>query len=159
MASTGSVSLPPTDEQIRENEKENLAERIRKSSNWFYWIAGLSVINTLLIILDMQWNFLIGLGITQVFAIFSIPVAAISCVIIGGGFVTFGYFARKCHTWAFAVGMGLYAIDALLFVIVKDWFGMIFHIVALGFLTPGLIAAFRYGKLVREAARSQYSLR
>ena len=34
-------------------------------ANWFFWIAGLSVINSLIITFGGEMSFVIGLGITQ----------------------------------------------------------------------------------------------
>ena len=35
-------------------------------ANWFFWIAGLSVVNSLAAFFDVEWGFIIGLGITQI---------------------------------------------------------------------------------------------
>ncbi|MFO1096161.1 MAG: hypothetical protein U0992_23075 [Planctomycetaceae bacterium] len=42
----------------------------------------------------------------------------------------FGRFANKRHAWAFIVGLGLYVLDGLLFVLVGDWLSVGFHVFA-----------------------------
>lgn len=39
---------------------------IKGGANWFYWIAGLSIINTLIIFFNGDVNFIVGLGLTQI---------------------------------------------------------------------------------------------
>ena len=34
-------------------------------AQWFFWVAALSVVNTLIGLSDSDWSFIIGLGITQ----------------------------------------------------------------------------------------------
>jgi hypothetical protein len=45
--------------------------------------------------------------------------------------VLFGYLARKRMRWAFVVGMILYALDGLLFLLAADFFSLAFHAFAL----------------------------
>ncbi|MBI4332353.1 MAG: hypothetical protein HY673_13855 [Chloroflexi bacterium] len=49
---------------VRDNLK--LENRFKGGASWFYWIAGLSMLNTLFVIIGAGWTFFIGLGITQV---------------------------------------------------------------------------------------------
>ena len=53
-------------------------------------------------------------------------------------FVALGYFARRFSVAAFVAGMVLYALDALLFVIVGDWIAVGFHAFVLFMLWGGL---------------------
>ena len=57
-------------EEIAQYEK-----RFRSGASWFYWIAGLSIVNSLVVHLQGQWAFVIGLGITQI--IDAVAIAAI----------------------------------------------------------------------------------
>jgi hypothetical protein len=59
---------------------------------------------------------------------------------IAGLFVLFGLSAHKKHAWAFVVGMILYALDGLLFVLVGDYLAIGFHALALFFLYRGFKA-------------------
>src|SRR5216117_2936789 len=39
--------------------------QLKSGASWFYWIAGLSLINSIVAFTGGQWAFLFGLGITQ----------------------------------------------------------------------------------------------
>jgi hypothetical protein len=41
-------------------------QQLHRGAQWFYWIAGLSLVNALSAAFGSQWGFIIGLGITQV---------------------------------------------------------------------------------------------
>jgi hypothetical protein len=55
----------------------------------------------------------------------------------------FGVFANKLHTWAFLVGMILYALDGLIFLLVGDWLSVGFHVFALFCIFGGFSATRR----------------
>src|SRR5262245_38242766 len=42
-----------------------LVAQQRSGAQWFYWIAALSLVNSVLAIAGQDWRFIIGLGITQ----------------------------------------------------------------------------------------------
>lgn len=125
---------------------------IHGAGAWFWWIAALSVVNSIAVILDLKYGMALGLGFTQVIdAIFSFGadgeamspgatarVIQLSLVgAVAGGFYALGRAARRCSTRAFAWGMGLYALDALIFVLVGDWIGVGFHVFVLFMLWGG----------------------
>jgi hypothetical protein len=58
-----------------------------------------------------------------------------------GLFIGCGLLARKGLAWVFVVGMVLYGLDGLLFLLVGDWFGLAFHVFVLFCLFKGLQAA------------------
>ena len=131
-------------------------------AHWFFWIAGLSLVNSAIIHAGGEWSFIIGLGITQfVDAIASAvamdagagparaaqAVAIVADLVVAGLFVAFGILARKRHSWAFVVGMLLYGLDGLLFLLVRDWLSIGFHVFALVSLAAGLSAARQLGAL------------
>lgn len=112
---------------------------VKAGANWFYWIAGLSVVNTLIILLGGDRSFVFGLGTTmfldvvasQIGGIFSYLAIGFD-VVITGLFVLFGIFANKVYKWAFITGMVLYALDGIVyFVVFKDYLSIVFHIFAL----------------------------
>src|SRR5438270_8958597 len=86
---------------------------LRSGANWFFWIAGLSVINSVIAATGSNLNFVVGLGATQ-------AVDAFGSVVIGGsagtvialvfdallaaGFAGLGLAARKGASWGFIVG-------------------------------------------------------
>lgn len=128
-------------EMHRITELMDAVRRMKNGANTFYWIAGLSVINSLISIFGGGVYFVIGLGVTL--AIDSIATGISqelggSPIVLGMGFlfslifdlifVAFGYFAGKAHRWAFIVGMILYGLDALLMLAFQEWIGFGFHL-------------------------------
>ena len=53
-------------------------------------------------------------------------------------FILFGVFANKGHRWAFIVGMVLFALDGLIFLLAQDWIGVGFHVFVLYCFFRGL---------------------
>jgi hypothetical protein len=130
-------------------DRMKLETAFKAGANWFFWIAGLSLVNSIIAATGKQWGFVVGLGTTQlVDAIaksmgkgagvsliglaFDILVLAVVCL--------FGVLCRRGFVWAFVLGMILYALDALIFLGVGDWFGLVFHGLVLFFLFGGLSA-------------------
>ena len=120
---------------------------LKSGASWFYWIAGLSAINTIISFAGGGWRFIFGLGITQIFDQFgrkmggSGPIAALMLDLGAAAvFVFCGVFAHKAQTWAFLVGMALFAGDALIFLLNQDWLGVGFHAFVLFCLFKGFSA-------------------
>src|SRR5512133_2708123 len=110
------------------------AAQTRSGGSWFYWIAGLSLINSISAFLGTSWRFIVGLGLTQLFDAAGKGMGSSGKVIVlvldlfvAGLFVLFGVFAVKGHLWAFIIGMVLFTLDALVFLLVQDWIGVGFH--------------------------------
>ncbi len=142
--------------QTADPEKIKLEKGVKSGASWFFWIVGLSLINTIIIIIGGDWRFLIGLGLTEFAAgvAYGLGMSAIgpiiAFIIIGGIFGTLGYFALKRYTWAFVVGMVLYFLDGLIFLLVADWLSIAFHIFVLICLGFGLRANLRYKKYMAQ---------
>jgi hypothetical protein len=139
---------------IEDMEKAKNERAVKNSANWFFLIAGLSVVNSIFYLSGGKYTFLIGLGITQFIAGFAkgfgegqlIPFAVILTLLIAAMFAALGLFSRKLMAWAFVTGIILYILDALLFIWVKDWLSFGFHVIALYFLVLGVAACFRLKK-------------
>jgi hypothetical protein len=140
------ADLALSKEEIYKNEEE-----VKKGASWFFWIAILSIINTIIVYLNGSLNFVIGLGITQIvdaFTIFYEPggfnldkTTGLSInLLITSIFFLFGYYAKQKKTWAFIVGMVLYALDGLVFLPVQDYWGFGFHVFALFMIFKGFQA-------------------
>jgi hypothetical protein len=112
-----------------------LRQRMDSGASWFYWIAGLSLVNAVSGAMGSTWGFVIGLGITQ---LLGAGVLTLACI---GGFVLLGWIARRPSVAAFAIGIVLFGLDTLLFIAIGDWIGIAFHGLALYFLWNGLGAA------------------
>ena len=122
---------------------------VMRGANWFWWIAGLSLVNTVMIHSGSETSFVVGLGFTMFadvmfkghkFIAFGIDAVALG-VIIG-----LGFFSRQGHFWAFVTGIVLYTLDALLYLYLGEIMPVAFHGLALFYM-------FRGAKRLREALR------
>ncbi len=130
-------------------QKLVLQARMKGGASWFYWIAGLSAINSAIVLSGSNWHFLAGLGITDVISYIA-QKAGNTGTLIGivlnalalGVFVMFGVFAHKKQTWAFIVGMLFYGLDALIFLVFgPEILSLAFHAFALFQIFKGMQAA------------------
>jgi hypothetical protein len=121
--------------------------QLKSGASWFYWVAGLSLINSISAFSGSTWRFILGLGITQIIDAFGsrletggklVSLALDLCV--AGLFILFGFLGNKGHTWAFLVGMVLFALDGLIFLLFQDWLGVGFHVLVLYWLFRGFNA-------------------
>lgn len=123
-----------------------ISDDVLSGANWFFWIAALTFVNSLILLSGVDWAFFLGLAITQIFdvganvvaqaegsegfsfvhlIVFAIDLSAISF------FCVLGYFARKGAGWAFILGMVLYGIDALICLLLLSFVGIAIHAFAL----------------------------
>ena len=124
-------------------------------ANWFYWIAGLSFVNSVIVIFGGGWSFIVGLGATQIVDGVAVAIAEetgataamaakvgalVADAVISGIFALFGYHAGRRRNWAFVVGMVVYVVDGMLFLLVTDWFSVGFHGFALFCIWTGFAA-------------------
>ena len=144
-------------------ERHQLAERMKSGAHWFYWIAALSLVTSIISLAGGTWAFLVSLGLTQlVDALANLGaerlgvgvkiVALVFDFVAAGLFALFGYFAGKGRTWAFIVGMVLYLLDALVCLLIGFWLGLAFHAFALYSIYGGYKACTRLNELARESA-------
>lgn len=139
------------DEKHQLEKMENtlrLEQQLKSGANWFYWISGLSIINTITYISGSDWSFINGLGITQIIdsiayyftGALQIGFFALD-VLIALIFVYLGHCAGKSKKWAFILGIIVYTLDALIFLFVKDFLSVGFHVMALFGIYSGLKAS------------------
>lgn len=123
-----------------------LRQQFSGGANWFFWIAGLSMVNAVVALSGSGWHFLAGLAATEVVAGIALGlqlgqlgklIAFALAAFIAGVFVLFGILARKGRGWAFVVGMLLYAADGAIYAYFEDWFSAGFHVFALLFIFQG----------------------
>ncbi len=138
-------------------DQARLVSTVRSGASWFYWIAGLSLINSFLDLFSSGGGFVIGLGITQEFDAWAARLGGASTGLVlmldllaAGVFVFFGVFASKRHAWAFAVGMVVYFLDGLIFVHYGLWLSVAFHVFALFCIFAGFAANQRLRALARS---------
>jgi hypothetical protein len=146
MASAGTA--PATVNSVGTVAQATALARVRVSARWFYWIAGLSLINSAVVIFGGSFHFVVGLGITSVVDALAKQAGSAGIVLdliingfVAALFVLFGSCASKAQKWAFFVGMGLYALDGLLLLMARDILSVGFHAYALFCIYRGLAAA------------------
>lgn len=115
---------------------EALRRAARFGSYWFYWIGGLSLINTLLFYAGAPIQLAIGLGFTQlvdglVAAIFPqlYYLSLVINVVIAAAFVGFGYLSGRADITAFIIGLVVYIADGLLYVLLMFFGQELFTII------------------------------
>ena len=130
-------------------EQKLRAEQVVKNgAGWFLAIAGLSILNSVLTMSGASFHFIFGLGTTEIVDAIGRQAgttgSALSLVVnlfIAGVFLLFWNFARRGERWAFLVGMVLFALDGLIFLLAQDWLGVGFHALVLYWLFRGFSAA------------------
>ena len=136
-------------------EVEEIQNKIKKAANWFYWIAALSIINSILNF-DTPSNigFTAALGISQIVDGFIMDLygsyhyyATIINVLISLVIAVIGYNARKANKTAFIIGLNVYALDGILFFYYNIWINFAFHILVLYFIYQGIPAINELKKL------------
>lgn len=128
-------------------QKIQVEARMHSGARWFYWIAGLSVVNSVISMSGGNVHFIVGLGITQLVDAIGAQAGGRASgvglgvnIVIAAIFVLFGMKAMKRGKKAFIAGMILYGLDGLLLVVFQDWFSVAFHAYALFALFRGLQA-------------------
>ena len=130
-----------------EQVKANLRTAMKRTGSTFNWIAGLPLLNTVLILTKANLMMLGGLGLTIVVdVLFSQagpqiqPIGFGINITIALVFVALGMWAGKGHKLAFYIGMTLYALDGCLYIFIQDWVNVAFHGYFLYLLYRGLKA-------------------
>lgn len=116
---------------------------VASAARWFWWIAGLSLVNTVLIHSGSETSFVIGLGFTLVadYAFQAMkPIAFAIDALAIGFFVLMGWLALRGYFWAFVVGALVYIADALIYLKFGDIMPVGFHVFALFFIVRGAFA-------------------
>src|SRR5438270_475341 len=128
-----------------------LVKRRGQGGAWFFWIGGASILNTILYALGTKWGLAVGLGITYLIdGLAKGPIetatptpiyAVVIDVIIASGFLLLGRAARNGSLGWYAIGIVLYFLDGLLFVLAADVIGIAVHGLAIYWLISGWRAA------------------
>ncbi|RJO62815.1 MAG: hypothetical protein C4542_01830 [Dehalococcoidia bacterium] len=120
--------------------------RVRSGADQFYWIAGLGVANSILYAINAVLFFPMGLAVTQLLTAISRSqtlemraVSGLAVLVFLGIFLLSGYYARKGELWAFILGGAVYLFDAVLLIILGDWFAAAIHGFFLYYIIRGII--------------------
>lgn len=146
-----------------------LAQRFRSGANWFYWIAALTLITSIVSLLGGGWRFFLSLGITQVIDGLAVGtaqslgeatkvVAIVLDIFITAMFAGFAFLSNKRHLWAYVAGMVVFLLDGLLSLLFFDVIGIIVHAFVLFLMVRGFMAGREMLALERalaEAAAAQ----
>lgn len=130
-------------------------------ANWFFWIAGLSLVNTAMAHGGGDRHFIIGLSVTAIVDAIAQqigkehPQAASLAIGLAIGFsvcvavvvILFGWLSRKRLLWVFGVGMGLYLLDGLAYLALGDFLSAGFHAYCLYSMSRGFTAYRQMTKL------------
>jgi hypothetical protein len=142
-ASTATTEAPAP----ASTERQELETQCRRGAFWFYWVAGLSLVNSALAFAGQDWRFIIGLGMTQIVDALAAQAgrgwtaALLFDALLMGGFVLLGALAVRGHASAFIAGIGLYSLDGLISIVVRDWIGLGFHAFVVFMVFKGFRAA------------------
>jgi len=149
----------PAQQPAAHPEILQLLARMRSGASWFFWIAGLSIVNSVIIVGGGDMKFVVGLGITEIIDGLAQNASSIGKgaglfmdLCVAGIFALFGVFAKKGNTACFIIGMVIYALDGLLFLLVQEWMSIGFHVFALFCIFSGFTAQ---RKLVQMANAQQ----
>ena len=122
-----------------------LMQQGKNGAKWFYWIAGFSIVNTLIMLVSGGLFFVVGLAVTcfadsiaQInaqqapeFAMVGKVAALGFSAMMSLVFCGFGWLAVNRYQPLFAIGMLLYLLDGLLFLLMGQIMAAAFHAYAL----------------------------
>lgn len=139
-----------------QEELARLVGTVKSGANWFYWMAALSMLNSVILMLGGDWSFLVGLGATSFIAAVTAYAGSTVAIVIGFTIIIFvnifflvlGLLSNQGKSGAFIVGMVIYALDALLCLFFEDYFGFAFHLFVLYNLFMGVKANFKLKKML-----------
>jgi len=131
-----SIEVPPTQQESPAavhvpSEADGLAAQAQSGASWFFWIGGLSVINSILAVTKVDFSFSAGLGITAMISAFSSEVGGgaqtvgfVISIVMALVLLGLGVLASRLTRWAYIVGTILVALDTLLLGLIALKFGV-----------------------------------
>ena len=134
-----------------------LLQRRNNGGAWFYWIGGASILNSVLNAAGTQWGLAVGLGLTYLIdglaeglsnTVRTPIYAFIIDIAIAGGFLLLGRAARRGNLVWWAIGIAIYLLDGLLFVLFQDLLGIAVHAIAI----YGLVSGWRAARALKQYA-------
>ena len=150
------------DQLIFMHDQQKYTKHAVEGARWFYWLAGLSAVNSIIAIFDGSLSFMFGLGITQVIDALAYYIAedvpsetatvikiiglVLSFFIAGIAFLI-GHFGLKGKKWILNVGTFLYVIDLLICLFFGLYLDALFHLFVLFFVIRGVRAFNKLQKL------------
>lgn len=149
--STSNFGMNPDLGNVAAVQRQQMETVAKACASWFLWLAGCSMVNSVLSAAGAGIQFIFGLGITSIVDVFAHQAGNTGLVLnlivnafIAGVFVLFWYLAKQGHKWAFLVGMALYVIDGLILLPSHDFLGAAFHLYVLYRLYQGYTTFSRF---------------
>jgi hypothetical protein len=142
-----------------------LSNRYRSGANWFYWIAGLTLVTSIIGLLGGGWRFFLSLGVTQVIDGIALVaaeslgdatkvIAIVLDIVITAMFAGFAYLAHKRQLWAYMAGIVVFGLDGLLSLAIFDIIGILVHAFVLVMMIRGFMAGREMLALERAMAQA-----
>jgi hypothetical protein len=114
---------------------------VQSAARWFWWVAGLSLVNAVMSFSGNDTNFVLGLAMTTLASVAfadNLPVAAALIVLTVGFYFFIGLHAQKSRLWAFFTGIAVYVLDAAIYAKFEDWMSVGFHALAIFYIWKGV---------------------
>ena len=159
---TNAVPPSPAASLPLDGEIRTLFDRGQKGAGWFFWIAALSLVNSIMALTGGGFGFALGLGVTMVADAFGLAaaqngagvsaqgIAFVFDLVIYALVVGCGYLSRKRVLPVFALGMFLYLLDGLIYILFFDLVSIVIHVVALANMWSGFTAYRKLNELERS---------
>ena len=127
-------------------DRAYLAERADSGANWFYWLAALSLGNSIWSFFSVGVQFVFGLGIAMLADALATQagsgwrlVALGFAMFLSAGFAILGIFARRSPP-LFLAGIVVYGFDAVVLLVFQAWIHAAVHGYVLFRLIKGWLA-------------------
>jgi hypothetical protein len=138
----------------------NLVKQRDNGASWFFWIGGLTLLNTVLFVIGSDYGFASGLGLSLFIAVLLDVVSEGSllwlAVLLDLPLIAmlffFGRRARRGAIWPFVAGGLFYLLDLGLILLVQDWISVAIHALALFAFFSGWRAARALSRMERSPA-------
>jgi len=161
---TDEETLPDFEQMTGLTRIAELRETGCRGANGFFIVAALSFINAITLHLGISRYFVVGLGVTRLVdgvvkgeqnlsaatLAFAVGFAFVVAITVSA----FGWLARQGYVSIYALGMILYLLDGVVFLLMGDFISAGVHAGALFWLWPGF-HAFREADELESALREQ----
>lgn len=138
----------------------------KQGAHWFYWVAGLSLVNSLIMLGGGQIHFVVGLGVTALTDAVAVGIAQqnaelgpvvkgiaiVFAVAVSSVVALLGWLSAKRYTVVMGIGMVLYLVDGLLILLLGSTMSAAFHAFALFWMWNGLRAYWQLAALEESLA-------
>ncbi|MES2604000.1 MAG: hypothetical protein V4603_03625 [Pseudomonadota bacterium] len=130
-------------DQVEAVAGKQVDPEVQSGARWFWWIAGLSLVNAVMYYTGSDVSFVVGLAMTALTSLFftNMVVAFVVIAMLIGFYFAMGYLAQQGVLWAFYAGLGVYVVDGLIYLMFQDWMSVAFHVFAGFSIVKGMLRA------------------